>query len=67
MSSDFLTTSTRQLNIPYLIEMDRLPWKQVKKILEAVRGQFRAHSERKFVEDLIGYLYQQMPGTRSGT
>jgi hypothetical protein len=33
-----------------------LTWKQIKKILEINRLQFRTPAERKFVEDLIVYL-----------
>ena len=33
-----------------------LSWRQVKKILEITRGQFRTQVERRFVEDLIVYL-----------
>jgi hypothetical protein len=34
-----------------------LSWGQLKAILEITRGEFRAEVERKFVEDLIIYLY----------
>jgi hypothetical protein len=33
-----------------------LTWKQLRKILENARGQFRNQAERKFVEDLVIYL-----------
>jgi len=33
-----------------------LSWKQLRKILEITRGEFRTQAERKFIEDLIVYL-----------
>ena len=33
-----------------------LTWKQVKKILEGIKAEFRTEPKRKFVEDLIIYL-----------
>jgi hypothetical protein len=45
-----------------------LSWKQLMKILEITKGQFRTHSERKFVEDLIVYLdYKIREGERIRT
>ena len=42
-----------------------LTWKQLRKILEITRGQFRTGVERKFVEDLIVYLdYKIREGKR---
>jgi hypothetical protein len=35
-----------------------LSWGQLKAILEITRGEFRAEVKRKFVEDLIIYLYR---------
>jgi hypothetical protein len=37
-----------------------LSWGQLKAILEITRGEFRAEVERKFVEDLIIYLYYRI-------
>jgi len=36
--------------------MGCLTWKQLRKILEIARGQFRAQAKRKFVEGLVIYL-----------
>jgi len=33
-----------------------LAWKQLRKILEITKGQFRTQAEKRFVDDLIFYL-----------
>jgi len=45
-----------------------LTWKQLRRILEVTRDQFRTQAERKFVEDLIVYLdYKIREGDRIRT
>jgi hypothetical protein len=40
----------------YSLVIGWLAWKQLSKIPENARGQFRNQAERKFVEDLVIYL-----------
>jgi hypothetical protein len=43
-----------------------LSWKQLKRILEITRGQFRTGVERKFMKDLILYLKSNFEGLTLG-
>jgi hypothetical protein len=56
------------LRYAYFLVIGWLTWKQLRKILEITRSQFRTKAERKFVDDLIVYLdYKIREGKRIRT
>jgi hypothetical protein len=58
----------RRCALCYSLGIGWLTWKQLRRILEIKKDQFRTEAERKFVEDLIVYLdYKIREGERIRT